>query len=799
MRNSRLILFSLAIIFNLPLLLKGQSNDMRSISTAEKFNRFFRLNRFEDIFIHSDRDTYVAGEEMFIKAYLFSRDSLVLSGTSSFAYVELISPLGIPVAQIKVLLENGKGNSALTIPDTVMNGNYMLRAYTSRMKNHMPYGCFMKSIAIINPFSNHYINAGYSRTGSKTGTSVITFWPEGGKIMAGAMSRIGIFSADSFGRPAPFRGSILNSTGKTVATLSTDSSGIGVCEFVPEKGMTYTAVSVTGKERFELPPVASGGIAIRVISQSADTIRILLTPGESNEAEYAFAEVLIRSLGKILFNKREYLGDRPKLITIPLTMNEPGIVDIAVFDGTGKPAAERFLFLSEAVPREKTEPELALGKREKAKIEIIPAQFPENLDLNGMSIGISPQTAGGKVLTMNEHLIFGSEYRIENIAFDIATFISGLPCEKHDIVMLGLKDNLADWNKIMTTKALKPEFADETGEQILVLAGSRSALRDEDIYKPAFMTSPGKTAEFCYSFRDEQNRYTFFIGKENREKDIVIQLPDSVNSYGFKIESSFYQGYISSYFVPDTSMPLIPGSAAVMARNFQVMKIFGIPVSLPGEKAKTAINSKPAFYGKPDQELIMKNYISLPAMQEVFFELIPGVSVRTTNKKVKFNIIDPFSNTILDGEPLLLIDGVRIDDPSIILNLNPEKVEKIDIVTSEYLVGDLIFPGIINVITKAGDLTDIPLPVNSLRIKYRLYDPPSEFLSPDYPAAGYGNERIPDFRNTLYWSYNLKNTAGAKTLIEFQTSDIASDYIITVAGTDRSGRPVSFRKSFSVR
>ena len=42
------------------------------------------------------------------------------------------------------------------------------------------------------------------------------------------------------------------------------------------------------------------------------------------------------------------------------------------------------------------------------------------------------------------------------------------------------------------------------------------------------------------------------------------------------------------------------------------------------------------FYGKPDIEIIMADYIKLPVMQEVFFELLPGVSLKRKSPVMKY-------------------------------------------------------------------------------------------------------------------------------------------------------------------
>jgi hypothetical protein len=400
---------------------------------------------------------------------------------------------------------------------------------------------------------------------------------------------------------------------------------------------------------------------------------------------------------------------------------------------------------------------------------------------------------------MKEWLVLGSEYMVEDITRDLAELFYISSSDKKEIIMLGLSDNWIDWKKIIEGTYPPAEFPTETNGQHVIVSGTQIAVKEDVMQKPAFMSSPGKVAEFQYSLPDRQNRYIFFIDKGEEEKDFVIQMPDTITKAGYKIENPFSDRFISTDFQTDTTRGVVAEEIQMISRNYQVMKIYNIPGIGSAQNNRPEARERTSFYGKPDHEVILKNYISLPAMQEVFFELIPEVNIRKNNNTSKFQIIDPETNTILYGEPELFIDGVHINDPTQILNLNPDGVEKIDIITSEYLVGDLIFSGIINVITKNGDLSEIPLPVNSFRIRYRLFDPPADYIMPDYSDTTGTNKKFPDFRNTLCWKDNLKSPVGGKTSIEFWTSDFASKYIISIAGIDSSGRPVSCLRRIFIR
>ena len=191
----------------------------------------------------------------------------------------------------------------------------------------------------------------------------------------------------------------------------------------------------------------------------------------------------------------------------------------------------------------------------------------------------------------------------------------------------------------------------------------------------------------------------------------------------------------------------------------------------------------------------MADYIKLPVMQEVFFELMPGVSLKHKKSGYEISIADPVDNKTYDVAPVLMIDGVIINDPSIIANLDPEIVEKIDAVKEKYFVGDYLFYGMVNIITKSGDFSCATLPGYAVRLHSRAIDPVASFVSPDYSSAEMKNSRIPDFRNTLYWNPSVKPDKDGKARIEFWTSDIASDYEINIQGITSEGKSFILRKS----
>jgi hypothetical protein len=112
------------------------------------------------------------------------------------------------------------------------------------------------------------------------------------------------------------------------------------------------------------------------------------------------------------------------------------------------------------------------------------------------------------------------------------------------------------------------------------------------------------------------------------------------------------------------------------------------------------------------------------------------------------------------------------------------------------MIDGYMFYGIVNVITRSADFSSVDLPLNALRMKYRISGPAASFISPDYSSTERKRSRIPDLRNTMYWNPALKPSKDGKVTVEFWTSDFATDYIINVRGITGNGDVISFTKPF---
>jgi hypothetical protein len=113
------------------------------------------INNFrEEVFVRTDRDIYISGEDVWFKVYTLNGLAHTPDDLSKVVYVELLDKNKFPLRQVKVKTEKSSGSASFTLPDNISSGNYLIRAYTNWMKNFSTDDFFYRTISVINPFES---------------------------------------------------------------------------------------------------------------------------------------------------------------------------------------------------------------------------------------------------------------------------------------------------------------------------------------------------------------------------------------------------------------------------------------------------------------------------------------------------------------------------------------------------------------------------------------------------------------------------------------------------------------------
>jgi hypothetical protein len=713
-----LILFLLNFLFQRSSFGQNQLNIPDYI--RQRFQSYCKSVPWEEIFIQTDRDQYISGEDLWFNTYLIDRQGFKPSSNSKIVYFEILNPENRPVVQKKILLDNGFGPGQVILPDTLSSGTYTIRAYTNWMKNFLPENCFLKYIDIYNPFRKKVIRR--------------------------------------IGQPVK------------LAVTSPDS----------------------------LP--ARSGLSLEVNNLPQDSLEIFIHTNEKFRSENNnLLYLFIQSHGKIDHLSTERLLGEITRITVSKNTLLKGINQITIFDSKG-PVIDRLIYTAFNEDQHIVLHSIdSCNRRSKVTLEIESGINSSGIsDLTSLSISAALGMKGREIMDLNDYLALGTEFGLFPNCTIHGRKIKELPPEALDSLLLTLKSNWINWESIFSPDDQYFKYLPEKEDHYISGRLLTSNLQPENADEIVVMSTVGREADFQYTTTDKKGNFNFRTKIGEIPEDFIIQPDYKIKNQKVYIESSFSDEYIKNNIYVDSINKLMSPFISRLSINYQVRDIYG--TSSVGNRLTPSINmiKHKRFYGTPDFELNMNNFLALDSLSEVFFELVPHVRLAYINSEYDMSVTDQAGKKI-EGVPTVMIDGIIIKNPTVIAKLDPGLVEKIDVVWDKYRVGDYIFNGIVNILSKTGDLTTEILSSDAVRLHTSAIDTICSFVSPDYSLAEMKRNRIADYRNTLYWNPSVKLDKDGKARIEFWTSDTKSDYIINIQGITSEGRTVSLRKIINVK
>lgn len=196
------------------------------------------------------------------------------------------------------------------------------------------------------------------------------------------------------------------------------------------------------------------------------------------------------------------------------------------------------------------------------------------------------------------------------------------------------------------------------------------------------------------------------------------------------------------------------------------------------------------FYGTPDQVLVLSKFVELPSLEEYFNELSGLIKVRTNGGR-KFFKVTGIQPEMAIYEPLVLIDHVAVDDFEELLSAPPSLIDRIEMFNQPYLKGEIIYGGIVSIISKRGDFAGIDLPVSGTFINYRFFNElEDEDFKPD--AAS------PDARNTVFFGIIPQQDTDKYKPVTVIAPSTSGTYEVIISIIDKDGNVTESTREFSV-
>ncbi|MGE5458338.1 MAG: carboxypeptidase-like regulatory domain-containing protein, partial [Methanococcaceae archaeon] len=302
----------------------------------------------EKVYLHTDRDYYNAGDDIWFKAYIIDAFTNMPVIYNTNLHVELISSKA-EIIQSRVLrVKDRIVNGDFHLTDSIALGNYLIRAYTNYMRNFDDHFFFSKNIAVINPA---YVSNNPRDTTKYIENQIeIKFFPEGGSLVDSISSVVAFKGVNGLGKGCAITGKLFSSRGDLITTFKSNHLGMGSFTLEPLPGLTYYAlVNAPGKAetKASLPKSFNKGATMRATITHSKKLLVII-----NTNKKTLPLILDRDL-VLSISSRNLINWNTK-IKITSLVNESlisaddlpeGIVRITLSGLEGIPFCERLIYL----------------------------------------------------------------------------------------------------------------------------------------------------------------------------------------------------------------------------------------------------------------------------------------------------------------------------------------------------------------------------------------------------------------------------------------------------------------------
>ena len=352
--NKKTIL-SLFVIWMMSLSSNGQTGNVfeQYFNKALQFSKMFPK---EKVHLHLDNSSYYQGDTIWFKAYVVTASDNLPSKISKPLYVEVLDQLGNVMERHIVKLNNGEGSGQIPLTNALFTGYYEIRAYTRWMLAFDDPQYFSVTVPIyrkrLNPDESSRNIASYrmdksmkQRPNAKMKELEARFYPEGGHLIKGLTSVVGLETVSRDSGALNLNGFLLSPTGERLMPISTIHDGMGTFFYTPGESHSKIELLYKGKSyRFDLPESDNDGYTLMVNNRD-DSFDVLVSRS---------SEDLNDSLALFTFSQGvpfhyipvSFVGNTSKHIRFMKNDLPGGVLRMSLINSVGKVICDRFCFSS---------------------------------------------------------------------------------------------------------------------------------------------------------------------------------------------------------------------------------------------------------------------------------------------------------------------------------------------------------------------------------------------------------------------------------------------------------------------
>lgn len=354
MNNYKWFIFALATAFSF--IGRAQDLERPAVETIiEKAVAFADNYPCEKVYLHFDNNSYYLGETLWFKAYVVT-NGLRREAVSKVLYVELWNQFGQQVDEQLFEIEGGVACGQLKLKKKMLPGYYEVRAYTRWMRNWGDLNYFSRVFpcyaapSVSGEYKKELFNfrldlAMKERPVNKYKKVEISFFPEGGKLVKGILSKVA-FRVRAEKEPFPdISLKVYSAKNELLDTCSVMHDGMGWFRYTPSKKKGYVRFEYEGKEyKFDLPGCEENGVCLSLSSSITDSVFFSLHRDSETRVDTLTACLVAGNRPYQAINI--ITNDKKVDLSLPLEDVPGGVAQLLLMTSEGRILCERMFFVN---------------------------------------------------------------------------------------------------------------------------------------------------------------------------------------------------------------------------------------------------------------------------------------------------------------------------------------------------------------------------------------------------------------------------------------------------------------------
>lgn len=782
------LIFLAAIFIGLKAHAQNESELLIKQAITSPYQNFFEAPR-ERVYIHFNRSEYLAGDNIWFKAYVYNPMTKQLAIQTNKLYAELYDSHGKLVERKILFVEKGLANSYFKLKDNLEQGYYTFRAYTNWMRNFTEQP-FYSSEFLIRSFSPKSENNNPKNQVEKAAD--LQVFPEGGLFVKGIDNHFGVKLTLSNGHGCPSTGYILDSHNDTLETFKTNHLGFGDFTIREAKKHPYKiGVRYEGGKQKEIVIAEPVDIGISMMANTTIPSKILISVKGNQETVTEFKDkniyMMVHNNGTIYKASYLKISEAGFLSILDKSQLGPGINYITLFNHDFKPLAERLIFNDSNSIKGTLELSNSL-QNDSLSITVRTSDLTHLGDSASLSLSVLPELSTGNSFptSLYSDLLLNSSIKGDIESPHYYTEADDIEHQKDlDNLLLTQGWRRYEWNNILMKKSPEIKFPAENG------------------------------------FTVEASSFNLFKGKGEKNSKVTLFSPQNklvlINDVDDAGHTSFPDLYLADSSAVVLSAANLKGSGT--NRNLKVsvnyLKLDSTITTAQSQAKESDIHSEEL--NRPLIKSIELNEVIVSAKKDdnpfknnLYSSVMDKAYVITEKNFNKYNSIESllrgefflgvtrsgFGNlrikmnrgvNFTSGNPALIVDGMVMEDLSLLTILDLSDIEAIAINRSgAALLGSRGADGSINIITrKKPAYWAVPEYNQSRILKVKGYEKNVEFFTPKYLL----DPETPTYQKyaSIYWKPNIQTDATGQAHLKFAIPKELKTLTIRLEGMSQEG------------